>query len=71
MSTKEKLIHLLTRWDEKQSKTKHYNPYALGIYFQAADEVVAMMESGKPLCVALAKCFNDRLLTFLEKNLQA
>ena len=71
MRTKEKLIHLLTRWDKKQSKTKHYNPYALGIYLQAADEVVSMMESGKPLGVALAKCFNDRLLAFLEKNLHA
>ena len=71
MTIEDKLIHLLTRWDEKQSRKKHYSPYALGVYFHAADKVAVMLESGEPLNVALAKCFNDRLLTHLEKNLQA
>ena len=32
------LVMALTEYDRKQSTKKHYNPYALGIYFQALNE---------------------------------
>lgn len=35
----DKLIHLLTAYDMRQSKTKHYNPNALALYFIAAKGV--------------------------------
>lgn len=39
MNLHTKLIHLLTELDQKQSKRKGYNPYALPQYFAAAEDV--------------------------------
>lgn len=66
---KNKLIHLVTQWDVKQSKTKHHNPYALGIYMQAVDTVMAEIEKGKALDAALEAAFDDRLLDFIRKGM--
>ncbi len=43
---KARLIHVLTDYDRKQSTKKHYNRYALGIYFQRADDICADIEKG-------------------------
>lgn len=40
MSLHDRLIHELTQLDIKNSKRKGYNPFALGIYFGAAEDVV-------------------------------
>ena len=40
MNFHDKLIQLLTAYDRRQSKTKHYNPYALPQYFKAAEGVI-------------------------------
>ena len=37
MTTLDQLQSLVTQWDMKQSKKRGYNPYALGIYFEAAE----------------------------------
>lgn len=69
MKPKDKLVSLLTQYDAKQSTKKGHNPFALGIYFQAADDCMAMVESGKPLRNALMTCFNDRLLDYLLRGM--
>ena len=69
MTTLDQLQSLLTQWDIKQSKKRGYNPYALGIYFEAAERAANLIDDGAYVKESLAKCFNDRLLTFLEKGM--
>ena len=40
MTFHDRLIHELTKMDERDSKKKSYNPYALAQYFQAAENVI-------------------------------
>lgn len=67
MTLRDKLIHAATEYDRKQSTKRHYNPYALGAYFERIDEVCADIKSGKPMREALLDGFNDRLLTIMLK----
>lgn len=47
------LIHLLTVYDRKQSTKRFHNPYALGHYFGAVENVVAGVKAGKTWLEAL------------------
>lgn len=70
MNTKElhfRLISAATAYDEKQSKKKYYNHYALGIYFQRIDDVCRDIEGGKSIRQALLDGFNDRFLDVMLK----
>jgi hypothetical protein len=51
------LIHELTAADTKASRSKGYNPYALGQLLQAADTVRAEMAAGKDASAAFADAF--------------
>jgi len=62
------LAHHVTQWDIRQAARCHYNPYALALYLGAADRAAAMVADGLPLADALAHCFNDRLLAFLQRR---
>lgn len=66
---KRKLIHALTQYDCKQSLNVHYNPYALGIYFQRVDEVCNDIENGKSPREALLAGFSDRVLSVCLKSI--
>ena len=63
-----KLQTTLIEHDQRQAKGKHHNPHALGQYCAALQRVEAAVDTGTPLAEALFKCFNDRLLTKLEKS---
>ena len=67
-TTHSRLVHALTEWDIRQSKTKHYNRWALGQYFQALDNVKEAMAQGANLADALMKGFNGALLRYLAKK---
>jgi hypothetical protein len=62
MSIKDKLLHAVTEWDRRASKRKGYNPFALGLMFEAVDRTSAAIEGGATVRVALVANFNDRLL---------
>jgi len=61
MKTKDKLISALTQYDAKQAKRKGHNPYALGIYFQRVDDVVADIEAGADIRAEVVAGFTGRL----------
>ncbi len=68
MNTKDRIISALTQYDARQSKRgRQHNPYALGLYFEAADRAEAMVGEGKTWEQALNACFNDRLLDVVLK----
>jgi hypothetical protein len=62
MSIKAKLLHAVTEWDRRASKRKGYNPYALGLMFEAVDRTSTAIEGGTTVRAALMANFNDRLL---------
>lgn len=64
---KAKLESAVTAYDRKQVGKRGYNIYALGIYLQRVDSVVADIEAGAKLADALRSGFCDRLLTHLER----
>ncbi len=61
MTTKDKLIHALTAYDQKQSTKRGYNPYALGQYFQRIDEIIADIDAGADPRQAITAGFSGRL----------
>lgn len=69
MNIKDKLISAATQYDEKQSKKKYYNPYALGIYFQTIDSVMIDIENGFTPRQALIRRMCDRFLTHMLKSI--
>lgn len=62
------LAHHVTQYDIRQAARRHYNPHALALYLRAADRAAAMVADGAPLADALAHCFTDRLLAFLQRR---
>ena len=69
LSIDQQLAHWVTQWDIKQSARRFYNPNALAIYLKAADRAAEMVANGAPLSDALAACFNDRLLAYLQRRM--
>jgi hypothetical protein len=69
LSIEQQIAHYVTQWDIKQSARRFYNPHALGLYLRAADRAAEMVANGAPLSDALADCFNDRLLAFLQRRM--
>jgi hypothetical protein len=65
----QQLAHHVTQYDIKQSARRFHNPHALALYLRAADRAASMVADGLPLADALAHCFNDRLLSFLQRRI--
>lgn len=61
MNTKDILISALTQYDQKEKKKKHYNSFALGIYFQRVDDVMLDIEKGADVRAAVVAGFTGRL----------
>lgn len=68
LDTNSKLKSLLTQWDEKQSRRKHHNPYALGIYFQQADRVILDVGLGADTRAAIVAGFHGPMLDFILRG---
>jgi len=62
-----RLIHAVTRYDERESRKRHYNVYALGQYLKRVDEVCADIRRGAPARAAICAAFNGRLLNHMLK----
>ena len=58
----QQILHALTRYDERASKSKGYNRYAFAHYCAAIDKARDLTTSGLTIRQALCKCFTDRLL---------
>jgi hypothetical protein len=56
-----KLIHAVSKYDEKQSKKKSYNRNALGIYIQRIEEIMLDLNKGADLRAAVVAGFTGRL----------
>lgn len=57
-----KLLNAVTTYDEKQSRTKRYNPYALAQYIEALDNArQRMAKESITIRQVLLESFNDRL----------
>lgn len=67
MDTRLKLIMAATEYDRKEEKKPNHNRYALPQYFEAINDVMEMIESGKTLRVAITACFCGRIATALLK----
>ena len=66
------LLHIrldsaVTQWDARQSKKRGYHPFALGIYLERVESVVALVRKGMPVPDAIDRNFNDRLASYLHK----
>lgn len=70
MTLRQKLVSALTEYDRKQSKRKHYNPYALAQYFAALDEALEDYEVSGDINKSLEKYFCDRVLTVVLKAVE-
>jgi len=64
------LEHHVTAYDRRQSRSKYYNPFALGIYLERCHCVVESISNGASLADALEANFNDRLLAYLQKRVK-
>lgn len=67
--TRDKLIHIATQYDIKESNKKYYNRYALAQYFKAIDGVVEDVEKGMDTRKAICASFNGRLCAAMLKAL--
>lgn len=56
------LTHAVTRYDERQSRTKHYNHYALAQYLRRVDEICADIKAGAPVRAAICAGVTGPLL---------
>jgi hypothetical protein len=59
----------LTEYDRRQQKGARYNPNALGIYFQMAEQVAEDVVRGATPRDAIAAGFHGPLVNFLLKRL--
>lgn len=71
MDTKQKLVHALTRYDERESKKRGWNPYALGIYLARIDEVMEDIKKGASIPEAIQAGFTGRLQSVCLKAVGA
>ena len=69
LSMGQQLAHHVTQYDIKQAARCHYNPHALALYLGAADRAAVLVADGVPLADALGRCFNDRLLAYLQRRM--
>ena len=67
MSLKDKLISAATQFDERNSKRKGWNPYALPQYFAAIDSICEEIEKGLDVRSAIGNFTNDRFQDVLLK----
>lgn len=63
------LTQALVRYDRLQSSKRHYNPYALGIYLQRAEEVEFEVARGVDLRAAICAGFTDRLRDYVLRQM--
>jgi hypothetical protein len=68
MNLHSQLDHILTQWDIKQSTKRGYNPFALGIYLERAEDLAKDVAQGATISDAIDKHFCDRLAAMLHKK---
>ena len=64
---KNKFISAATQFDERNSRRRGWNPYALPQYFAAIDSICADIEGGLNVEAAIGKYTNDRFRDVLLK----
>ena len=64
---KQHLVMALTTYDRKCANRPGYNRNALGIYFGALDDAMAMIDTGATVRAALLRCYCGRVLSVVLK----
>jgi hypothetical protein len=67
MNFKDKLISAATRFDDRNSKRRGWNPYALAQYFSAIDSICNAVDNGISVESAITRFANDRFRDVLFK----
>jgi hypothetical protein len=57
------LVHAVTRYDERQSKGKRYNHYALAQYLKRVDDICQDVKRGAPIRSAIVAGMTGSLLS--------
>jgi len=68
MNLHSQLDHYLTQWDIKQSTKRGYNPFALGIYLERAEDLAKDVAQGATISDAIDVHFCDRIAAMLHKK---
>ena len=68
MDFQSQLDHYLTQWDIKQSTKRGYNPFALGIYLERAEDLATDVAQGATISAAIDVHFCDRIAAMLHKK---
>lgn len=64
---RQKLVSAAIAFDQRQSRGKHHNPYSLGHYLKAIDQIESDVDAGVSLASALYDGACDRFLSALER----
>lgn len=65
------LVHALTQYDIRQSRGKHYNPYALAQYFKRIDDLCEDIAKGASPRDAICAAFTGPLLACALRAINA
>jgi hypothetical protein len=68
-TTYARLTMALTEYDRRQSKTRWYNPHALGIYLERAQNIRDDVNAGADFRAAIVAGFSGKLVDFLLRKL--
>ena len=60
-ATRTRMLNAVTEYDRKESRKRHYNPYALGHYAKALQDIDTHVSKGIDLRTAIVGCFVGRL----------
>lgn len=64
------LRHLITTWDMRMAKYKHYNTYALGLYMQQVDNIVLDIKLGADTRAAIVAGLNGPMLDHVLRGMK-
>lgn len=63
------LEQALIRYDRLQSSKRYYNPHALSIYLQRAEEIMSAVARGADLRTEICAGLSDRLRDYVLKQM--
>jgi len=68
---KRDLEHAVTRYDRnQQSRSRSYNPNALGLYLNRVDDIIGFVDEGMDWKAAVTRGFTDRLRDFVIRYME-
>lgn len=69
VSKKDIVVGAIVQFDTRSKRSKYYNPYALGLMLERADEIAARAEAGMSPAQCIRGLLQDRAGAAVEKAL--